>query len=141
MSNLQKAIDLANEKHADQYDKLGEAYVEHLRRVAQRLRTDTEKTVAWLHDILEDTDMTAGDLAAAGFPDEVVEAVVALTKREGETYEDFIRRAAVHPVAGRVKAADLADNMDEDRLRQLPRDLADGLRTKYSSARNLLPAL
>ena len=103
MSNLQKAIDLANEKHADQYDKLGDPYVEHLRRVAQRLRTDTEKTVAWLHDILEDTDMTADDLAAAGFPDEVVEAVIALTKREGETYEDFIRRAAVHPVADRVK--------------------------------------
>ncbi len=134
MNHLQLAMDLAAKHHAGQQDKSGAPYVEHLRRVAERLVSDDQRVVAWLHDIIEDTPMTAADLAAAGFPDLIVEGVVALTRRDGETYDDFIRRAAAHPLARQVKLADLSDNMDEERVRLLSTDQLERLRTKYSAA-------
>jgi (p)ppGpp synthase/HD superfamily hydrolase len=67
---------------------------------------------AVLHDVVEDSAWTLDDLRARGFSGEVLAAVDALTKREGEDYEAFVARAAAHPVARRVKIADLEDNMD-----------------------------
>jgi hypothetical protein len=63
--------------------------------------------------------MTLDDLRAAGFADEVVRAVDHLTRREGESYEDFIARAEQDPIARRVKLADLEDNMTITRLQTL----------------------
>lgn len=137
-THIENAIRLAQLHHGRQRDKSGAPYCDHLQRVADRLETDTERTVAWLHDIIEDTHVTSADLKGAGFPDEIVEAVVALTKRGGEAYQDFVRRAGAHPLARRVKLADLADNMDEGRLTKLPEEKAARLRAKYSKARDLL---
>ena len=67
---------------------------------------------AVLHDVVEDSDLTLDDLRGRGFPAEVVEAVDCLTKREGESYEERIRRARANHIARRVKLADLEDTMD-----------------------------
>ncbi|MHB8328364.1 MAG: HD domain-containing protein [Acidimicrobiales bacterium] len=98
----------------------------------------TEKLAAALHDLLEDTPMTANELLAAGCPPRVVSPAEALTRRDGEDYEAFVARAARDPVARVVKRADVADNADEGRLALLPSEVAARLRSKYARAFEIL---
>jgi len=107
---------IAAEAHAGQTDKAGAAYILHPLRVMLRLPSLEEKIAAVLHDVVEDTPWTLEGLREAGFSEAVVSAVDALTRRTGETYEDFVARAATHPIGRTVKRADLEDNMDLSRL-------------------------
>ena len=116
MSTLERAIVIAAEAHAGMVDKAGQPYILHPLRVMLRLSTLDERVVGVLHDVLEDTKVTRGELRAAGFGEPVIEALDSVTKREGEDYDAFVRRAAGNPVGRRVKLADLVDNSDRDRL-------------------------
>ena len=113
---LEDAIALAVEAHRGQRDKAGQTYILHPLRVMMRLETETERMVAVLHDVVEDSPWTLERLRGLGYPEEVLGALDCLTKREGETYEAFIERVLPHPLARRVKRADLEDNMDVRRL-------------------------
>lgn len=110
------AVRIAREAHEGQVDKAGRPYIGHVLRVMKRLDTDEEQMAAALHDVIEDTDATPESLLALGVPEVVVDAVQSLTKRDGETYADFVARAGTHPIARRVKLADLADNADPRRV-------------------------
>ena len=112
MADIEEAIRIAVEARRGQKDRAGAPFVLHPLRMMFRMQTDAERMAAVLHDVVEDSEWTLDDLRARGFSDEVVEAVDALSRREGESYEDFVERAARHPVARRVKIADLEDNMD-----------------------------
>lgn len=112
MADLEEAISIAVEAHRGQKDRAGAPYILHPLRVMFRVQTDAERMAAVLHDVVEDTGWTLDALRERGFPSEVVEAVDHLTRRGGESYDDFVTRAAAHPVARRVKVADLEDNMD-----------------------------
>lgn len=114
---LENAIIVAANAHKGQTDKGGQPYILHPIRVMFGCKSLEEKTVAMLHDALEDTPLTAADLTDTGFPSEVVEAVVCLTKEEGEEYDTYIERVCMNRLAALVKLADLSDNMD---LRRLP---------------------
>jgi (p)ppGpp synthase/HD superfamily hydrolase len=81
-----------------------------------RFRDPDARIVAVLHDSVEDSGLTLGDLNKEGFSEEVVAAVDALTRREGESYEEFITRLRPNPLARRVKLADLEHNMDLRRI-------------------------
>lgn len=116
MPTLEDAIALAVEAHRGQTDKIGQPYVLHVLRVMFRCETDIERIVAVLHDVVEDTGRTFDDLRQLGYSGEVVAALDCVTKREGESYEQFVERAAQNPVARKVKLADLEDNMDVRRL-------------------------
>lgn len=112
------ARSMANIRHEGQKDLAGEYYFAHLDRVAKRMNTDEEKTVAYLHDILEDYDhtgVTEDDLRKF-FPKETVDAVVALTRRPKDDYFDYILRLKGNPLARAVKIADLIDNSNLSRL-------------------------
>lgn len=113
------AVRIAREAHEGQVDKTGHPYIGHVLRVMSRLDTDEEQMAAALHDVIEDTDATPESLLALGVPEVVVDAVQALTKREGESYADFVARAGTNPIARRVKLADLADNADPRRAAAL----------------------
>ena len=113
---LEDAIALAVEAHRGQRDKAGQTYILHPLRVMLRLETDTERMVAVLHDVVEDSAYTLERLRALGYPEEVLGALDCLTKREGEAYEAFIERVRPQALARRVKLADLEDNMDVRRL-------------------------
>lgn len=113
---LQRAITIATEAHKGQKDKAGADYIGHPLRVAARLEHDDEKIVAVLHDTIEDTFVTADYLREQGFPQAIVDGVLAVTRKEDETYDDFVRRAALNPLGRAVKMADLEDNMDIRRL-------------------------
>ncbi|WP_309895016.1 GTP pyrophosphokinase [Archangium sp.] len=116
MPTLEDAIALAVEAHRGQRDKAGQTYILHPLRVMLRLEAEAERMVAVLHDVVEDSAYTLERLRELGYPEEVLGALDCLTKREGETYEAFIERVLPHPLARRVKLADLEDNMDVRRL-------------------------
>lgn len=118
MSTLQRAIEIATEAHQGQFDKAGRDYIGHPLRVMEMGKTEEEKIVGVLHDVIEDTDWTFEKLAEEGFSDEVIAALKCVTKTsENENYDDFIDRVKKNPLAVAVKINDLTDNMD---IRRLP---------------------
>ena len=118
MSTLERAIEIATEAHKGQYDKAGNDYLGHPLRVMDMGRTEEEKIVGVLHDVVEDTEWTFAQLAAEGFSQEVIDALQCVTKlSENENYDDFIERVKKNPLATAVKINDLSDNMD---IRRLP---------------------
>src|SRR5215470_8967986 len=96
---LEKAIGIAVGAHRGWKDWNGASYILHPLRVMARVNSDLEKTVAILHDVVEDTDWTFERLARDGFSEQVIEPLKCVTKREGEEYEDFVKRSASNPVA------------------------------------------
>ena len=135
------ALRIAIRAHEGQKDKSEREYVTHPIRVAERCKDPKAKIVALLHDTIEDTDVTAEYLRSQGFPEEIIEGVLSVTKQEGEegeeNYEDFVLRAAKNPLGKEVKLADLEDNMDIRRLKNITDDDVTRLR-KYLRAWHLL---
>ena len=113
---LEKAIKLARQVHTNQLDKAGKAYFEHPLRVMNNLTTLEEKIVGILHDAIEDSDLTLEDLRQLGFPEILIDAIDAITKRHEEDYEAYLQRVISNPLALRVKIADMQDNMDIKRI-------------------------
>lgn len=143
MNQIELALDVARRAHAGQVDKLGSSYIFHPLRVAARAGFpyfDDESLIigALLHDVIEDTEVTADDMRGLGFSEEVVDAVVAITKRRGESNDDYYLRVKDNPLAHAVKLADIADNSDERRLAKLDPETADRLRRKYAHALEML---
>ncbi|MBQ9285630.1 MAG: HD domain-containing protein [Bacteroidaceae bacterium] len=124
---------IAVEAHKGQKDKSGEDYVLHPIRVAEKCKSINAKVVALLHDTIEDTDVTPDYLREQGFQEEIIEGVLSVTKQEGESYEDFVRRASENTLGREVKRADLEDNMDVRRLKEINEDDVARLR-KYLKA-------
>ena len=118
MSNLQRAIEIATEAHKGQFDKSGKDYIGHPLRVMDMGKTEEEKIVGALHDVVEDTQWTFEMLEAEGFSPTIIAALKCVTKvSENENYDDFIERVKKNPLAVAVKINDLSDNMD---IRRLP---------------------
>jgi hypothetical protein len=81
------------------------------------LSSKDERIVAVLHDVCEDCPgWTFERLCDEGFSEHVIEALRSVTKRDGEDYEDFVRRAAANPIGRQVKLADMRDNSDLSRI-------------------------
>lgn len=141
LPTINDTIALIQSAHAGQVDKGGQAYWTHPFRVMQRLgdhvSTDT-KLAALLHDVIEDTEISAVDLVGLGYPPCVVKAVELLTRVPDSklTYIDWIRSIATsgNEIAIRVKIADNEDNIDPERIAQLPREQRD---IAYRYARSL----
>ena len=133
MADIEEGVRIAVEAHRGQKDKAGAPYILHPLRMMFRMRTDAERMAAVLHDVVEDTQWTLDDLRGRGFAEEVVSAVDHLTRRESESYEEFVERAGRHPVARRVKIADLEDNMDIRRTGEVTEKDAERL-TRYHRA-------
>ncbi len=119
--DLNKIEQLARSAHQGQYRRDGQTpYVTHPERVAGRVNDPREKAVAWLHDVLEDTPLTADDLAREGVPPDVIEAVRLLTKSADADYHDYLRRIRANDLARTVKINDMLDNLsDGPRERQI----------------------
>lgn len=118
LTELEKAERIARHAHAQQLDPSGDPYIEHVERVVALVaaagESDAVKAVAWLHDVIEDTAWTRTQLVdRGGISEPVAEAVEVLSRREGESYEDYIRRVVQsrNPLARPVKLADLRDHL------------------------------
>lgn len=141
---IQLAKEIATEAHSGQVRKFGpdqgKPYIVHPERVARRIsdaymnfRDSTNVgrvCIAWLHDVIEDTDVNGKELLERGMPVEVVYGVQCLSKREEENYYTFIMRIKDTPLVIPVKIADIEDNMST---------LKDGsLKDKYRFALHVL---
>ena len=137
MNELSKILDKAAlicvTKHQGQRDKAGAAYFQHPMRIAMSCEKDEEKIVALLHDTIEDTDVTPEWLKQQGFSDEIVEAILSVTRNPGEDYQEFVARAKKNPIGRIVKIHDLEDNLNVLRLSEISPEMAERL-TKYLKA-------
>lgn len=125
---------IARMAHLHQKRKFSaEPYIIHPGAVAAAVAHPNQKTVAWLHDVLEDCpDWTPERLENCGIPRLLVREVLILTRLKNESYYDFIMRIrnASLGLASIVKIADIDHNL---------RDLKPGsLRDKYELARHIL---
>lgn len=137
---LEHAVHLMVDSQEGQIEKAGQPYFLHPMRVALNCETSVQKTVAFLHDVIEDTSISSADLNRFGFSNEVVEAVLSLTRKPKEDYEAFIQRCALNPIARYVKIRDLEDNLNVTRLNEL--DYAATQRVnKYLKALRFLKSL
>ena len=115
-SQSEKAYEIAKKSHLGQVDKAGEDYIKHPEKVASFVKTDEEKAVAYLHDVIEDTELTLEDLNKYDFSKEVLEAVDIITKKRGEDYQSYLNSVKKNKLARAVKLADLRHNSDLTRL-------------------------
>jgi len=137
MSSLEKAIRIAAQAHEGQRDKAGAPYILHPLRVMMKMATEAEQITAVLHDVVEDTDWTMERLRQEGFLGEILAALDCLTRKNGEEYEKFIERVKRNPLAVKVKIADLEDNLDVSRLKEVTDADAKRLE-KYKQALRML---
>ena len=75
MDQIQLAQQICQEAHYGQVDKAGQPYYLHPFTVADMCETEEEKVVAYLHDVLEDSEYDEMYLRMCGFSDKVVDAV------------------------------------------------------------------
>jgi hypothetical protein len=117
---LELARQLAKEYHKGQVDKAGVDYFSgHITSVVNGVDTVEEKIVAYLHDILEDTELSYLDLMVLEFSDKVINAVMFLTKDKKEKYEDYLVKVKSNELSRAVKLSDLTNNMDLSRLKEI----------------------
>ena len=116
---ITKAFCIACNAHKGQKDKAGAPYILHPLTVALHVKGRARKTVALLHDVVEDTDITIDYLVKSGFSDDVVRAVAAITKSGAETYDEYLYRVRANSIARDVKLADLHHNCNLTRLKEV----------------------
>lgn len=136
----ERAMRLAYRAHAGQVDKAGVPYIFHPYHLAEQMTTEAAVCVALLHDVVEDSNVTIEEIAAA-FPPDITEAVRLLTHDENTPYLDYIRALRTNALACTVKRADLAHNSDESRLREVVANEPDTVakrRAKYEAALAIL---
>lgn len=116
---LSKAIKVAEEALNGRMDAQGMPYIDHAMRVMDQMDTEEEKTVAILHDVVEDTEMSLLELQEMGFSRTVLDALDMLTKRADMTYFDYIDDIHCSELASKVKIAEIEDNKDIDRVKKM----------------------
>jgi (p)ppGpp synthase/HD superfamily hydrolase len=120
------------EAHAGQVDKAGDPYILHPLRVMLRFTDPTERIVAVLHDVIEDSHVKLSDLEQMGFTQETISALDALTRRPGEHYFAYIKRLSLNQTATQVKLADLADNTPRSASPTRANPCTPGIRERLS---------
>lgn len=134
-----RAMVLALDAHKGQYDKGGLPYIMHPLHLAESMETEDECVVALLHDVLEDTEITVGNLQEWGITDRQIEALKLLRHDEFVPYLEYVQKLRSDPIAVKVKIADLRHNTDLTRLKQATDE--DYMRVeKYKQALQLLQA-
>ncbi|MGW7131699.1 HD domain-containing protein [Streptomyces bobili] len=142
MLTLTEVETLARTAHEGQTDKAGRPYTEHLQAVADGVQSrggDPDQiAAAWLHDAVEDDALSETWLTDAALSDRTKAVVRAVTKRAGETPQEYAGRILATPGALLVKEVDLAHNADPARLAVLDEPTRTRLTEKYARMRALL---
>jgi (p)ppGpp synthase/HD superfamily hydrolase len=125
IDQIELAKEIASMAHQGQFRKGGEEpYIIHPARVAKRVLKEFGNNfadpkffvaVAWLHDSIEDSGgkVTSGWLLYRGVNQAIVDAVVAITKVDGEEYEKYLARVKANKYARTVKIQDMLDNLSD----------------------------
>lgn len=113
---VRKAMCIAARAHAGQFDKAGYPYIHHPLHVAEDMPDEVSACAALLHDVMEDTPVTANDLRDEGIPEDVLDALMLLTHDDSIPYMDYVAALKGNPIARAVKLTDLRHNSDLSRL-------------------------
>ncbi len=115
MNQVELAEQIAREVHKEQKRTIGrrEDYIKHSERVASHFSTEESKIIAWLHDVLEDSDLTSNDLFDKGIDTELIRMIVILTRDKSESYLNYILRIKQFHQARIIKIADIKDNLEK----------------------------
>ena len=138
MTAKELALNLAIVKHEGQCRKgTGEPYINHVIRVAESVYGWKAKTIAYLHDLVEDTNITLDILLEIGFTDEIVECVDVLTRRVDQSYDDYIARVknCQYDIVRQIKLADLKDNLRD--IDDIP-GMSNSRKLRYVNAQAIL---
>ncbi len=112
---VNKAMKIAYKAHEGQFDKGGIPYIFHPAHIAEQMDTENRVCIALLHDVVEDSGVTLGDLKKE-FPRAITDAVEVLTREPGMDYLDYISGVCTNIDASLVKMADLIHNMTDERM-------------------------
>lgn len=123
---LDEAIVAAVRAHAGQTDKAGQPYILHVIRVMLSMDNDTKRIVAVLHDTAEDCYDEFCATIKPHLDNEILLAILSVTRAKNETYSEFIARASLNEIGREVKIADLKDNLS----RKLPDTPANNQRVE-----------
>ena len=116
---IYKALEIVTTLFETDLDKGGMPYMLHLLYVYKKVSNFDEKVVALLHDTIEDKEVTEKDLVEIGFPKEIVNSVLVLTRSKNDDYNSYIDKIIKNGniTALHVKLADLENNMDISRIK------------------------
>jgi len=135
---IKKAMQIAFDAHFGQTDRCGVPYICHPLTVAAKMPDETKIVIAILHDVLEDTSLTAEDLLQEGIPQSIVESVLLLTRDKTIPYANYIEKiiSSKNIDALMVKLGDLSHNLDPVRRKEcnLPRHLVE----RYELAQKMI---
>ena len=134
-----QALKIVYTAHHGQVDKGGIPYVFHPYQVAQAMTDEYSTCVALLHDVVEDTNVTLQDLQKI-FPDQITEAIAALTHTKGEDYMVYLARVKANPIAKAVKLADIEHNANATRMPDANPETKAYFQKKYADALAFLNA-
>lgn len=134
-----KALKIAYNAHHGQLDYNGIPYIFHPIHLAEAMDDEISCCAALLHDVVEDTPVTMEELARE-FPAEVIEVLKLLTHDDATEYFDYVRKIAHHPIAKKVKLADIAHNSDQTRCigSDLTAEQLAYWKNKYEKAKAIL---
>ncbi len=135
---LDKAIMIATEAHFGLRDKAGAPYILHPMRVMMAMDTIEGKIVGILHDTIEDTDVTLVMLLEEGLSEKNVHSIDCMTRRKGETYQDFLVRIVSDEIASECKLKDMRDNGNIFRLHQVERKHLSMIKKYHKGAKFIL---
>ena len=112
MNAIDIALRIATAAHAGQLDRDGHPVILHPLTVGLMGHTDEEKIAGFLHDVVEDSDLTFDDLLREGIPNGIVNALRLLTHEKGTDYFEYVQNIidSGNPIALRVKFNDLRHN-------------------------------
>lgn len=117
---MNKAEQFARKAHEGQYRGDGvTSYIVHPEKVASYFNSDSiEHQVAWLHDVLEDCNVSYHQLEDE-FGKQIADIVYLLTDKDNSDYMQLIK---ANNVATKVKIADMLANLsDEPTKKQVKR--------------------
>lgn len=134
-----KAMKIAYNAHQGQVDQAGMPYIFHPFYLALQMDDEISCTVALLHDVVEDTDITLDELKQE-FPESVISALTLLTHTKDVEYFEYVKKIKSNPIAKKVKLADIEHNSNNDRLIgiEISEEKLEYWKNKYAKAKAIL---
>lgn len=132
-----KAVDLAIAKFKDKTDCFGKPYIAHLVRVAKDCFDTDKRIVALLQDVFKKGYATPGNLFRMGFKQDIVDAIMSLTQKEGESFNDFIMRVDGNKIGRYVMMSNLEDELNFYRYEEIKADDLPVINEKLNAWRYL----
>ena len=99
---IEETLRIALEAHEGQKDLDGRPAVLHPVAVGLMGCNDAETKTGFLHDVVEDSDLTLDELRGRGVDEDVLAALQLLTHAKTEDYFDYLRPATPRPFTSRL---------------------------------------